>query len=138
MADARERAEQKATQVVAESFGLRNAISTRIGAKVAAALLDGPDPLAVLTADLQPLLDLHRPFGIYEDCGHRHSEGDEGVTCIDDIGLTCAAKLYDICAECCRDGDYQSEACADHQHALCWPCPTVVALPAGLREATGG
>jgi hypothetical protein len=99
-------------------------------------LLDGPVPLAYLPDAFQPLLDLRRPFGVYEDCGHRHSEGDEGVTCVDDIGLTCA-KLYDICAECCRDGDCQSEACAGHDRDRCWPCPTVAALPAGLREASG-
>lgn len=61
------------------------------------------------------LRKLHRAYGIYTECVHDHEPDDPGVVFVDDIGYTCE-KLYDICAECCRDGNNQSEACLTHDH----------------------
>lgn len=75
------------------------------------------------------LLDLHKPYGIWEECEHNHDGADGAARYIDDVGLTCN-KVYDICRECCSDGDGQNEACADgHNHGPNVPrCATVAIL----------
>jgi hypothetical protein len=80
---------------------------------------------------------LHRPFGIYDECGHNHGdgEGDDSLIEVDEIGYVCeAGKQYDICTECCTDDlgwtQQQTERCAeDHTHGKDEPrCPTVAAI----------
>jgi len=84
-----------------------------------------------MTTLIAALRELHRPHGIYGDCGHTHEETDAGVVDIDEIGLTCA-KEFDVCVECCLVPDEvaQSEWCNDHhQHGPGLPiCKTVALL----------
>jgi hypothetical protein len=61
MADARERAEQAITDVLMRyNPGEVSRMAQIDAARIAAALLDGPVPLAYLPEVFQPLLDLHR------------------------------------------------------------------------------
>lgn len=93
---------------------------------------------------LEAVLDVHRPFHIYDECEHKHEmpEGHklpEGLHLIEDVGLVCDdGYLYSICRECCADDTFQNEECATyHKHsgdAACWPCPTVRAISQSLTE----
>jgi len=74
---------------------------------------------------------VHRPFAIYDHCGHDHNPEDAGVIDVDSVGLVCGyGKVYDICASCCSDdGESQSEHCLVHDHGLGHPiCATIAAL----------
>jgi hypothetical protein len=84
---------------------------------------------------------IHRPFNIYDDCGHKHEIGEPGVEEIDDIGLTCDLE-YKICVECCTVGAnegtgqlYQTEDCISfHDHGKDKPiCRTIAVLPEVLE-----
>ena len=68
---------------------------------------------------------LHVPFGIYDECGHKHHESELGVVEIDEIGLTCDdGKLQTVCRECdTDDGDVRE----DTEYGV-WPCRTLKAL----------
>jgi hypothetical protein len=72
---------------------------------------------------------LHKPFGIYDECGHDHEPDDPGVVHVDDIGYTCA-KLYDVCYHCCTDSGDNHIGCAEaHDHGPGKPiCATIAAL----------
>ena len=66
---------------------------------------------------------IHRPYSIYEECGHDHEPDGPGVTKVDDVGLVCAeGKMYEICVSCCMEGlssTGQTETCASsHEHKL--------------------
>jgi hypothetical protein len=82
---------------------------------------------------LDAIRSLHRPFSVYEFCGHQHSHEDPDVRYIDDIGCVCEDGLmYDICRACCcgssDDDDHieQPESCVDHGHVKGEPvCETV-------------
>jgi hypothetical protein len=94
----------------------------------AAQIDDSVDPLfndaGELGATIVDLLDEHKPYGIYTECGHRHELTEnggfpDGVIDVDDVGLTCAKGLeYWICEVCCGTSDYgQPERCAaEHDH----------------------
>jgi hypothetical protein len=78
---------------------------------------------------------LHKPFGIYDECGHDHTGAEHSRgECIqvDEVGLTCeAGLLYEICLECCyREYIGQSEECAaEHDHDKDRPiCKTAAIL----------
>ena len=78
---------------------------------------------------------IHRPYGIYEECGHDHEPDEPGVTEVDDIGLVCAeGKMYDICGSCCAhdfEGGQDLECAENHVHAKGEAiCPTFSALHA--------
>lgn len=92
---------------------------------------------------------LHRPWRIYDECGHDHTDEDyEAGRCIEvsEIGYVCDDGLmYVICRECCCDYDgfnyWQTESCAnghnlDHTKIV-GPslCPTSAIL---ARHAAGG
>lgn len=85
-----------------------------------------------LVVTIAAVLDIHRPWKIYDDCGHRHQDPDEpGVIDVEDVGYTCAAGLmYSICRSCCTSGEYQTEDCATyHAHGEDQSiCETVAAL----------
>jgi hypothetical protein len=86
--------------------------------------------LALAKAALLRIRRIHRPWGVYGECGHGHTEAGGEVKGIDDIGLTCLHE-YDICTECCTDGErFQTEACASgHDHGPGKPiCATTAAL----------
>jgi len=72
---------------------------------------------------------IHKPYRIFGECDHDHELGDEGVVDAEYIGLTCNY-LYDVCSECCVEGDGQTEACAtEHEHGKDMPiCRTIAAL----------
>ena len=71
---------------------------------------------------------LHKPFGIYDECGHDHKQGDPGVVWTgDDYSCT---HLYDICTECCAPTYERTGECAEaHDHGPGKPiCATIAAL----------
>jgi hypothetical protein len=90
----------------------------------------------VTTAELiTELRELHRPFGIYDECGHDHTEEQlEAGDCleIDEVGLTCEDGLmYQVCEHCCiKEWFGQTEDCAsDHKHGKGEPiCATAAIL----------
>ncbi len=75
------------------------------------------------------LRELHKPHGIYDECGHQHTEEDEilGIVDAGDAGLSCK-KMYDVCTVCCdvADDGCQGETCVcDHDHSTDLPiCKT--------------
>jgi hypothetical protein len=89
-----------------------------------------------LRTKLDAVRELHRPFKIYDECGHNHHIDDgrriyHGVIDIDEIGRTCDdGYQYAICWSCCtqRSG-YQTEDCTGHHHGPDVPqCPTIAIL----------
>lgn len=108
---------------------------------VAYALEDMRDRAIKRSEDAEAALDrvreLHRPFRIYDECGHQHALNDDGnppdgVVEIEEVGLTCADGLmYSICWTCCTDGylGYQREDCLNHAHGRGIPiCDTAALL----------
>jgi hypothetical protein len=89
---------------------------------------------------VQALRALHRPFGVYDSCGHEHRANDAEAMYVDEIGWTCEAGLTNtICEHCCVQPNYgQSEECAtDHKHGPDIPiCPTM-AIIEGKPAPTG-
>ena len=85
---------------------------------------------------------IHRPYGIYEECGHDHEPDEPGVTEVDDIGLVCAeGKMYDICGSCCAhdfEGGQDLECAENHVHAKGEAiCDTFAALHAASVKSDG-
>ena len=83
--------------------------------------------------DRKVIDDLHKPFKIYQECGHDHNEVEGvGLVVVEDVGEVCEeGYMYSICRECCCGGaDYQSEDCASyHDHGKDKPiCKTAGAL----------
>ena len=83
------------------------------------------------------LRELHRPFGIYDECDCDPEE-HAGKT-ITDCGefWTCLDPMYSICAHCCRDASgEQTENCASsHQHGRGKPiCETAAIIAAAIRR----
>lgn len=94
------------------------------------ALLDAADERDRLTASIERVRELHRAVGIYDPCECTDEEKETGHKDVEEVGLTCN-KLYDICAECCRDDVYQTETCAayhDHKPGEAHHCKTMEAL----------
>lgn len=74
---------------------------------------------------------LHRPWGIYDECGHDHGPADDedtpppGLHDIPDVGRVCdAGLLYTICYEC----DTDEGECREDSEAGEYPCATIKAL----------
>lgn len=91
---------------------------------------DITDPKHELLAErVEAVLKLHVPFGIYDECGHEHTDADViAGTAVDvpEVGVTCEeGKLYDVCRECHLVNDEPTEDCADCKP---WPCATIRAL----------
>jgi len=87
-------------------------------------------------AALQAVLDLHRPFTIWDECDCTPEQKDDETTHVevDDVGRTCS-RLYVVCEECCTYSGYQTEDCAaGHDHTLdpADRCPTVRAIEEAL------
>lgn len=82
---------------------------------------------------IEAVLDLHKPFTVWDDCGHAHDYNEdwtvpEGLTDVNDVGLVCEDGVsYVICRHCCcGDSDYQDESCVSaHGIEFHDPCPTV-------------
>lgn len=93
------------------------------------------DLLGYAQAAIGRVRAIHKPFGIYEECNHDHTDEDVAdgqAVNVNEVGLTCDDGLmYRICMECCVDGEeYQSERCMDsHEHSKVGPiCATIAAL----------
>jgi hypothetical protein len=94
-------------------------------------------------AKLEVIKKLHESIGIYDECGHAHTDeeaGDpnSGVLYVDEIGNSCKEGLmYFICKSCCWREDYgQTEECAcEHAHGMDKPiCETRALLELENRE----
>jgi hypothetical protein len=73
-------------------------------------------------AALAAVLAIHREHRIYDECGHKHSEGEAGVIDLEDVGLTCeAGYLYSVCYACETDEGVCREDSDEHPY----PCSTV-------------
>jgi hypothetical protein len=95
------------------------------------------------SAAIRAVLDIHKPYYIYEPCGHQHELTEDlqippGVRNVDDVGLVCDdGLLYTICFHCCAGDHSQTERCvSEHQHEEHAPCPTVrtIATQLGLMS----
>jgi hypothetical protein len=81
------------------------------------------------------LANLHRPFGIHDEC---YCKGGEHTgTTVTNCGEfeTCLPPTYLVCRHCCCDTDdcYQTEACVDsHDHGPGEPICETAALVADL------
>lgn len=126
-----ERAEWRRTAAFGPSHGVN------INSRILLDLLDAADERDKLAAQVERVRKQHRPVGIYDECDCPDEAKSVGHVDVYVIGLTCN-KLYDICAECCRDDVYQTETCADyHEHKLgeTHHCPTINTLD-GTDETT--
>lgn len=100
---------------------------------------------AKLADAIRAVLEMHRPFTVYWDCGHDHGHAHEDGDCagliqrLDGLWVCSTAERETICRHCCcTDGGGQSDACAaDHDHVSGGPCPTVrvIAQELGLIAA---
>ena len=99
-----------------------------------AKLLDGQ--LAELRHKITKLHELHRPFGIHDECDCKPDDAGE-VThagpAVVDCGEyeTCEPAVYRICAHCCcgADGEQTEECVSAHDHGTGKPvCVTVAIL----------
>jgi hypothetical protein len=71
------------------------------------------------------IADLHRPFGIYRECGHDHDCDEPGVVDVVDVGLVCAdGLLYTVCFECHTDDGEARENTDECKY----PCATLDAI----------
>ena len=92
-----------------------------------AVVRDAPRAYAALRA----VLEIHTPWGIYDDCGHDHQSTDgPGVLDIEDVGLTCEeGRVQTVCRHCALTEDEPDENTCEHD----WPCPTVRAVAEKLE-----
>jgi len=86
-----------------------------------------------LVGAVEAVRSIHKPFGIYDECGHDHTEEDlaSGFAVDANLHYACAdALMYRICTECCTEGMGQSEACvSSHEHGPGKPfCRTIEAI----------
>lgn len=80
--------------------------------------------------------EVHKPFGIYEECGHDHDEqeidGDSGVIVVEalDKPYTCnEGLLYRVCEACHTDSGEVREDTGDGL----WPCSTYKRMEAAYQ-----
>ena len=103
-------------------------------------LLDARERLPRYRRAIEAAQALHRPYGLYDKCGHDHGEEGEGegIVQVYEIGLTCK-KMYDICWECCTDDADQTEECVSyHKHGPNLPiCKTAEAIARALLGEEG-
>ena len=77
---------------------------------------------------VQGLRALHKPYDIYEDCGHRHRGDEPFVVYVHPLGYMCSQGVVEsICTHCCTDGDGQTKTCVrEHKHLADYAlCPTL-------------
>lgn len=105
-------------------------------------LMESAADIPRLIAAVRAGLDLHKPFGIYDECDHDHSDKDvaEGVAVDAGFYFACNDALqYRICTGCCTSGGdrpEQTEECVthhDHGPGKPW-CRTYQAMAAELLE----
>ena len=110
----------------AEIGRLRDRLDTAtLAAKVAS------EEYTKLEARIEAALALHQEFGIYDECGHDHTEEDVRTgKAIDvpEVGITCEDGLVQkVCRHCHLWNDEPYERTEDGE----CPCPTVEALTGG-------
>ena len=67
----------------------------------------------------------HKPYGIYDDCGHEHDETEAGVIEVMDIGYVCkSGLLYEVCFYCDTDDGTPYEWIEQQT----WPCDAAQVL----------
>lgn len=95
------------------------------------------DAVQKSVAALEAVVALHKPITLYEECGHTHEDNEPNVMDVPDVGFVCQdGKLYDVCNECCTDGDSQNETCAgDHDHGKDKPICKTIAVIKNARDA---
>lgn len=85
---------------------------------------------------IEKIRELHKPFGIYTECDHDHTEADlenDLAFEIMEVGIVCEDGLmYQVCLSCCTGDGFQTEDCAtDHKHGKDEPiCATSALLEA--------
>ena len=88
--------------------------------------------LAAAEAAIARVRSLHKPFRLYDECGHDHEYNEPGTRYIEELSnVTCEdGFLYEICDECCAHRGEQSKECLDdHDHGPGKPiCATIAAL----------
>ena len=78
---------------------------------------------------LREAVELHRPFELYDECGHEHRSDELGVEDISEVGLCCKDGLVGtICYECGTDDGEVWEDSDEYE----LPCATLKRLAAGL------
>jgi len=86
----------------------RAGVSGHPGAPGAAGGLSAPRDL------IAELRGLHKPFGIYAECGHEHAEDDPAAVSCGDF-VTCEdGFLHWVCQACCCRNEEQTAECAEH------------------------
>ena len=93
------------------------------------------DALREAKATITRIAAIHRPYSIYQECGHDHEPDEPGVIDVDAVGLVCAeGKMYDVCGSCCShdfEGGQDMECAENHLHSEDEAiCPTFSALHA--------
>jgi len=86
---------------------------------------------------VEAVRDVHRPYPIYELCGHDLDECVDPVVQLDDGTWTCGQLVAVVCSACCVDvrGRQTDECAEDHDHGDGLPlCLTIAAL-AGTEVA---
>lgn len=77
---------------------------------------------------------MHKPFRIYGECAHKDDDHERlGIKPLlvgpDDFWTCEEAFEYEICKECCTDGEFQTEECSEHSHGKGKPiCSTAAIL----------
>mgnify|MGYP001241604463 CR=1 FL=1 len=81
---------------------------------------------------VEAVRDVHRPYPVYELCGHDEDDDE----CVDPVELddgtwTCGPLVAVVCSACCIDSrGWPTDECEeDHEHGDNLPlCPTIAAL----------
>jgi len=81
---------------------------------------------------IQRIKALHRPYDVYEACGHNHALNDPLAQHIPELGMVCDQGIVlTICNHCCVDAEVgQRDVCAaDHKHLDSYSlCPTLAII----------
>ncbi|MFO7275213.1 MAG: hypothetical protein DIU55_010110 [Bacillota bacterium] len=80
---------------------------------------------------VEAVRDVHRPYPVYELCGHDEDDDECDPIQLDDGTWTCGPLVAVVCSACCIDvrGQQTDECAEDHDHGDGLPlCPTIAAL----------
>jgi hypothetical protein len=103
---------------------MKHAYELELEAKLDRAILEQSKltmGLRTVERRLAAVLAIHSSYGVYDECGHDHQEGDPGTIEVEDVGIVCeAGHLYDVC-RACHTVDGVTTEDADERS---WPCDT--------------
>ena len=80
---------------------------------------------------VEAVRDVHRPYPVYELCGHELGDAECDPIQLDDGTWTCGPLVAVVCSACCIDSrGWPTDECEeDHEHGRDLPlCPTLAAL----------